>query len=705
MGRVVNDYVEGDWVYDLETYPNVFTFGIVKADGSKLHVFEVSDRKNDTEAIMNCLRWLDNNKQRMIGFNNIGFDYPIIHQIIENAIKARRCGMKYELSAREIYNMAQAQINSFRGSGFGNTVKTEEERIRQVDLYKIHHFDNKAKSTSLKMLEFNMRSENIEDLPFEVGKILTNDEIDVLINYNKSDVMRTLDFYYETLDAIKFRAELSSKMGIDTTNFNDTKIGKEYFIQQLEKYMPGSCYKKTAHKRVVQQSKRKFIDIGDCLLDYYDFHRPEFQAVLDWFNKQRITETKGVFSDIEEHDLDNVANYTTFKTKGKKFQQEPTQQEIVEFREEHPLGWIETKDLKSPKGAKAYWKRWNIAENLHVNIDGFRFDFGTGGLHGSLSNTIVRSDDEYIIIDYDVASYYPNLAIANRAYPEHLSERFCDIYEDVYQQRKGHAKGTAENALLKLALNGVYGDSNNQYSPFYDPKYTMTITINGQLSLCLLVDRLLEIDGLSMVQANTDGITIKCPRKYDEEADHIVAQWEMLTGLEMERADYSAMYLRDVNNYIAVYTDGKTKRKGAYEYEGLGWHQNQSALVIPMAAEAAMVHGKDVEEFIRGHKNKYDFMLRTKVPRSSRLVMVNGEGEDVPQQNICRYYPSTDGGKLIKIMPPLPGKEEAGERRLSIDKDWLVKTCNNIDDFDWDIDYEYYITNAKKLIINETSDE
>ena len=57
------------------------------------------------------------------------------------------------------------------------------------------------------------------------------------------------------------------------------------------------------------------------------------------------------------------------------------------------------------------------------------------------------------------------------------------FHEDVYNQRKSFAKGTAENAMLKLALNSVYGDSNNKYSVFYDPKYTMNITINGQLSL------------------------------------------------------------------------------------------------------------------------------------------------------------------------------------------------------------------------------
>lgn len=688
------DYIEGDWIYDLETYPNIFTFTLIRSDGEKLKTFEVSDRKNETQGILKCLRWMQRNKQRFVGFNNIGFDYPVIHAIILEAIQAKKIGMVYEIDAGVVYQIAQKQINSFKGDGFGNTIYTEDEFITQVDLYKIHHFDNKARATSLKMLEFNMRQKNIEDLPFPVGKHLTDEEKDVLIAYNQHDVKMTLEFYRESIGAIRFRAELSAKYKQDFTNANDTKIGKQYFISQLERYMPGICYKKTAYGRKMNQSKRKYIDIKECLFSYYNFKRPEFIAILDWFKKQRITETKGVFSNIEEYLLGDVAQYANLKQQSKKFKDAPTGQEVVEFKKAHPLGEIEERQLKS--GGVSYWGKWNITETLHVVVEGFRFDFGTGGIHGSIDSGIVRSDDEYVIIDADVASMYPNIAIANRVYPEHLSERFCDIYEDVYQQRKHYPKGSPENAMLKLALNGVYGDSNNQYSPFYDPKYTMTITINGQLSLCLLAERLLGIEGLSLIQVNTDGVTVKLPRKYVDEYNAICNQWEKDVGLSLEYAEYSAMFIRDVNNYIAVYTEGGVKRKGVYEYEGLGWHQNQSALIVPMAVEAHMLHGKNLEQFIVAHKNPYDFMLRTKVPRSSRLVLVQGE-EDIPQQNICRYYPSHNGGKLIKIMPPLPGKDE--ERRISIDKEWDVKVCNDMSNFDWDINYAYYIEQARKLVI------
>ena len=383
-------------------------------------------------------------------------------------------------------------------------------------------------------------------------------------------------------------------------------------------------------------------------------------------------------------------------TKKSKFKGQPTDADIKAFKTEHPMGWIEIEELKATEYAydengdhimvypvgpdgfadttkkpkkkrvpkKSYWGCWNEASNLNVVVDGFRFDFGTGGIHGSIESKIAKETRSYAIVDADVSSMYPNIGIANRVYPEHLSERFCDIYEDVYNQRKSYPKGSTENAMLKLALNGVYGDSNNEYSPFYDPKYTMTITINGDKR-----------------------------QQYDE----ICEAWQKQVGLQLEFADYSKMIIRDVNNYIAVYTNGKVKRKGAYQYEDLGWHQNQGGLVIPMAAEAKMLHNIDVREFIENHKSIYDFMLRTKVPRSSKLVLVMEDGTEIKQQNICRYYVSKSGGKLIKIMPPLEGSVE--ERRIGIDKEYNVKTCNKIVDFSGEIDYDYYINEAEKLVI------
>ena len=140
----------------------------------------------------------------------------------------------------------------------------------------------------------------------------------------------------------------------------------------------------------------------------------------------------------------------------------------------------------------------------------------------------------------------------------------------------------------------------------------------------------------------------------------------------------------------------KVKAKGRYAYKDLGWHQNHSALVVPMAVEHEILGKGTAEDFIINHKDPYDFLLSTKVPRSSRLVLVSECGLDIDLQNICRYYPSTTKGKLVKIMPPL---EEGGEeRRLGIMTEWDAKVCNNMKDFTWEINYDYYIGEALKLL-------
>jgi hypothetical protein len=684
------------WIYDIETYPNVFTFSVIREDGKFANTFEVSAKNNEVDRILKCLDYVAEQQDYLVGFNNLNFDYPVVHKLLK--LRDGKMPVKGETIAKRIYGYAQEQIESMKGE-FANTVKAEERHCKQIDLFKVHHFDNKARMTSLKMLEFNMRSHNIEDLPFPVGMVLSDEQIVVLKKYNAHDVRMTLDFYNHSVTQVEFREQLTEKYGRDFMNHNDTKIGKDYFIMKLEE-LKIPVYKIIDGKRRINQTKRDVIRIKDCLFSYYDFKRPEFIAVKDWLAKQIIRETKGVFTDIEEHKLGDVAKYAEMVVKRKKLKAEPTKAEYDAFRREHPCGWVDRVELKAKKKGEtqySYWGCWKVAETLNIVIDGFRFDFGTGGIHGSLTSNLTRQTKAYQIVDADVSSMYPNIAISNNVYPEHLSAKFCAIYKDVYEQRKSYPKGSAENAMLKLALNGVYGDSNNQYSPFFDPAYTMKITINGQLSLCLLAEKLLTIDGLKLIQVNTDGVTVALKRETRKQYDEICEAWQKQVKLQLEFAEYDKMFIRDVNNYIALYTDGKTKNKGAYEYKDLGWHKNHSSLVIPMAAEAKMLQGTDIREFIMNHKDKFDFMLRTKVPRSSRLVLVTQDGQEVTQQNICRYYPCKSGGKLVKIMPPL---EEGGdERRLSIDADWFVKPCNNMDDFVGDIDYDYYVAESEKLII------
>ena len=235
----------------------------------------------------------------------------------------------------------------------------------------------------------------------------------------------------------------------------------------------------------------------------------------------------------------------------------------------------------------------------------------------------------------------------------------------------------------------------------YDPKFMMSITINGQLSLCMLMEKLMEEVDAEIIMCNTDGFEFVANEDpaTKKKIDTYVKEWEALTQLEMEGALYDKMMCANVNNYIACFHNGDVKHKGAYNFKDLEWHKNQSALVVKQAASYELLGQGTAEEYIRKHDDPYDFMLRTKVPRSSKLVLVDEEtGNEVRLQNVCRYYPSKVGGKLVKLMPPLAGKEAEGMRRMGIDAKWNITPCNNMDNFSWGIDYDYYIEEAKKLV-------
>jgi len=630
-----------DFIYDIETYVNLFSCDITHVGTGTRWIFEVSDRRDQSREFFDMLYWLKQIGARMFGYNNEGFDWPVCQYLAD--IFATRGSF----TARDAYDKAQAIID---GDRFAHTVWPSDRLVTQGDLYKIHHFDNMARSTSLKKLEINMMSGRVVDLPYSPHEPLTWPQMDEIINYMCHDVAETLRFYMQSLDQIAFRDDLAQKypdLG-DVLNFNDTKVGKKFFERELERASPGSCYERVNGRRQPRQTRRNHIALAEVISPKVVFGQPEFERVRSWLAQQVLTRP-----------------------------------EIEGMR----LNEVETKGVFKDVGA---------------TINGFTFDFGTGGIHGSVKSQTVRATETHALIDVDVASYYPNLAIANGWFPQHLSSDFCDIYQRVYEMRKSHAKGTAENAMLKLALNGVYGDSNNKYSPFYDPQYTMAITINGQLYLCMLAEWLLASTGSEMVQINTDGLTMLVPRTDIETFNETCRKWEEYTHLELESADYAQMHIRDVNSYIAVKTDGKRKRIGAYAHQTplddpytreRQWHQDHSALVVRKAAEAAMVDGTDVASFVMGHKHPFDFMLSVKVPKSSRLTW----GE-TPVQNTTRYYISTDGAALTKTMPPLKGKTE--DRHFAVEKGWNVTIVNDATNFSWDnVNWLYYIEEARKLIV------
>jgi hypothetical protein len=534
--------------YDIETIVNCFTLHVQPLFGEWEATFEISEYRDDRRELFAWFCYWRDNKVPMIGFNSVGFDFPILTFIYENP----------DCTVWEIFERAQQQIND---NTMFRTVHSDKCFAPQIDLFKIHHMDNRAKMTSLKALQVNMRSELVLEMPLPFDRPILREDIDrVLIPYNRHDVSETKKFAHYSMDAIKFRLGLMETIKGDVLNWNDTKIGAKLLETRLGDDV---CYTWENGYREPRQTKRDRIPLADIIFPYVRFQHPEFNRVLDYMRGQVLTadefteslKTKGVFTGIKAH------------------------------------------------------------------VGGLDFHFGTGGIHASVAASRWVADEAHAIVDIDVAGLYPAIAIVNGLYPEHLGQRFVFDYAQLPIERAKHKKGTVENSALKLAANGTYGNSNNKFSVFYDPKFTMQITVNGQLMLCMLAEWLLSVPSLRILQANTDGITYHIRREHMARAVEVRKAWEAYTRLVLEEAQYSRMWLRDVNNYVAESVDGKLKMKGAYWYpvkfpEDISnasppaWHKDFSALVSTMAAVEYMTKGTSIEQFILTHREPFHFMCR-----------------------------------------------------------------------------------------------
>jgi len=477
-------------VYDIETLPNVFTLAAELLNDGVSSVWEISHQRDDRQALMQWFNYLATTQTAMIGFNSIHFDYPVIHWLFNNP----------HATVEQIYEKAMSIIRS--DDRFGHTIWDRDRFAPQIDLFKLHHFDNRAKTTSLKALQINMRSPTVVDSPVEFGTHLTREQIDRdLIPYNRHDVQETKRFAHHSMSAINFRIGLIPQFGIEVLNFNDTKIGEKMLEQRLGDDV---CYDRSTGRKQKRQTPRYRIALSDVIFPYVRFNNPEFQRVLDFMRAQVLTP-----DDLDDPDA-------PIKTKG-------------------------------------------VFSGLSANVGGVQFDFGTGGVHASVSSQRFTASDEWLIRDIDVVSLYPSIAIVNRLAPAHLGDAFVAAYGSLpaerkeWQKRKG--KKCVEANSIKLAGNGAYGKSNSKFSFLYDPQFTMTITINGQLMLCMLAEWITSVPTVQIIQVNTDGITYRIHRDYLAQAQALEKQWEAYTCLTLESCFYSRMWIKDVNNYIAEYYD------------------------------------------------------------------------------------------------------------------------------------------------------
>jgi hypothetical protein len=240
-------------------------------------------------------------------------------------------------------------------------------------------------------------------------------------------------------------------------------------------------------------------------------------------------------------------------------------------------------------------------EEARIHIGSSVYRMGIGGLHSSESTVAHFSDSNVVLIDRDVRSYYPEIIRQLGLYPKHLGPDFLKVYGRIIDRRltaKDEGRDSEANSL-KIVVNGSFGKFGSQYSVLCSHDLLIQTTLTGQLSLLMLIESL-ELNGIPVVSANTDGVVIKCPRDKEPLLNYLVGCWEMNTGFDTEETRYKAVYSRDVNNYIAVYekpVKGKhAKSKGAYAPTGL--QKNPTANICVEAVIDYLVHGKAFEDTI-----------------------------------------------------------------------------------------------------------
>ena len=235
--------------------------------------------------------------------------------------------------------------------------------------------------------------------------------------------------------------------------------------------------------------------------------------------------------------------------------------------------------------------------NAEVRIGKGVYRMGIGGLHSSETCVAQYADDEYMLLDRDVASYYPAIVLNCGLFPKHLTDAFLRVYKRLVTLRleaKRNGNKTVADAL-KITINGAFGKLGSKYSILYAPDLMIQVTVTGQLALLMLIEAL-ELAGIEVVSANTDGIVIRCLRSRKDELAAIVAAWEKQTGFETEETLYKALFSRDINNYVALKEKGGHKGKGAFSEPSIS--KNPQTSICVEAACAWLEHGTPVAETI-----------------------------------------------------------------------------------------------------------
>lgn len=675
-------------IFDIEVYPNCFLIGFYNLITKQYTIYEISDRKNNFKEIVNYIHKVGKYAY-FIGFNNLRYDWPIVHLLLTKFNERN--------TAKHINNILYYKSKDIIIHDKYFVVPTNKQLRTQIDLRAINHYNNKARMTSLKQLEFVFRLLNIRDLPYDPNHPLTSEQIDDLIDYLYIDLEATTILYEHTKDAISLRENISFKFRYDFLNMSESDIGENLLLLLY-------CRKTGANMQMVKNLRtyRKVIDFKDVILDGISYKYEGFNKLYEWFKKQSITKTKGTFSEIP---FDNIKDLEGYYTR------------------------LPTKSLQ---------------KELNISFDNVDYVYGVGGIHAARKNTVFNEKhllySSHTLMSADVASLYPFAMVNYKLAPKHLnSEAFLDVFKnDILlvrireKQKEYNLRDQDIIDIFKIVLNSAYGKLNSAFSWLYDPLQTIKCTVNNQILMTLLSDRLYsEIPDCQLIMLNTDGIEILIPNDKLDVYNKVCSDWEKETDFILEHDEYKKLYVRDCNNYVGKFKNGKIKRKGAYEYDytSRDLHKNHSKIIVPLIAEKILLQENDeetktVEDFIYQYLETdiEKFFCMAKVNKKDKLFAEQSDVAELKKdkknfdpnkyqavneiQKLTRYVNVNDdcnqGVYLTKFMLPHPNKPNINRwsRYEASSKSLILNDLTNVD-YDYiksNVNIDYYVNEVNKLL-------
>lgn len=626
-------------VYDIETFSNCFTYTDYDPDTKEVNVFVISDFRDDSIAFK---AYLDSIKKAgMVGFNNLHFDWPVTNYVY-NLLQP---------TGEKIYAYAQSIISQ-------EQKEYTKQWIKQLDLFLLNHYDNKGRSCSLKALEVHLGWDNVMDMPLHHTTKIDEHLLQQVLEYNLNDVLFTAKFFQMCDEKIKLRKQINKKYKLSVLNKSDVVIGETIFLKYLSENM-----NRTIQELKQIRGKRTEVDLNSIIFPYVKFESPELQEILSLMRNTRSSSAY-LKNFVDSLNTSSSTNELYDKLKKNNVDVKKTAQQKKSF-------------------------------SFTTKYGSIRLDYGVGGIHGCIAPGVYTASPSVDILDIDVKSYYPNLFIKNRLHPRQMDQNtFVKVYSEIFEERvKAQKEGDKLTSdALKLSLNGLFGKTGSDVSCFYDPNVFFAITVNGQLLISMLLEKLYSI-GSQILQVNTDGLTLRHDKKDKDRILQICKEWESETQLTLEYANYDKMVIRDVNNYIAISTDGKVKEKGAFETKK-DWHKDNSFMVVPLAVREYFVNEVPILDTLMKHENILDFCGRYKATKGWHAEFVYLDGLEEKRD----YY-----GKIYRFLPVLKGGTS-----LKINQDGRVHNLldgyqtipyNQITPIDKkNINYSFFVNECQKLI-------